>query len=84
MYEVEKFPAMPWRRKLLLLACALATVTLILSQMMSKPGAGPYKPPAQLASPDPARCAPGQTTECVGGMATVILPATPVAGSAPR
>ncbi len=78
MYEVEPLPATPWRRRLLILACAVATVYMILSQVTARPGAPDWKPPATADKP---RCAPGQTTDCVGGVATVIV--TPAAAPAP-
>jgi len=78
MYEVEEIPAMPWRRRLLMLACALGTVYLIMSHVLGRPGNPDFKPPPP---PDKAQCAPGQTTGCVGGMAAVI--AAPLSSAAP-
>jgi len=69
MYEVEELPAMPWRRRLLMLTCALGMVYLIMSHVMARPGNADYKPPPL---PDKAQCAPGQNTGCVGGLAAVI------------
>ncbi len=80
MYDVDRFPAMSWRRRLLVLVCALGTAYLILSHVMGRPGAADFKPPPQ---PDRQRCTAGQTTACVGGVAAVIVaPASQPAASA--
>ncbi len=76
MFEVEKFPAPPWRRRLLVLALALFTAWLILSHVMGRPGAADFKPPPRADKPV---CQPGQTTDCVGGTASVIV--APLAAS---
>lgn len=67
MFEVEAFPAASRRRRLLIALLAVAAAAVVMYLMLR-----PVKPvPAHLI-PEPRRCQPGQTTDCVGGMATVI------------
>ena len=80
MFEVEKFPAPPWRRRLLVLALALLTAWLVLSNVLGRPGGADFKPPPR---PDKAACKPGETVDCVGGTATVIV-APPAASAVAR
>lgn len=70
MYEVEEFPEPTWRRRLLVVACALTTVYVIMSNMLALPDGAGYKLPP---TPEKNLCSDGQTAGCVGGMATVIL-----------
>lgn len=79
MFEVEKFPAAPWRRRLLVLVLALGTAWLVMSSVLGRPGAADFKPPPRADQP---ACSAGQTTGCVGGTASVILPAAPASAAA--
>lgn len=80
---IPPFPRMPWRRRLLSIGLAIATAITIVLTLLSPPGGVKrHKPPPP---PDVARCAPGQTKDCVGGMAGVILtPPAAAAASAAR
>jgi hypothetical protein len=80
MRVVEAFPVAPRKRKLLTALLAVATAITVTLLMLHPPGGVKRKPPPP--PPDAAACAPGQSTGCVGGMATVIVPAPAV--SAPR
>lgn len=62
------------RRRLLLLALAIATAITIVLTLLD-PLWGPDRS-KRVPTPDVARCAPGQTEGCVGGTASVILPAS--------
>jgi len=73
MRVVADFPAPTRRRRLLIALLAVATAITVTLLMLHPPGGVKRKPPPPL--PDAATCAPGQTTGCVGGMATVIVPA---------
>ena len=77
MYEVEKFPEPPWRRRLLILLLALGTAATVMLSVIYRPGGVQRPPPAAL--PDVERCTEGHNTGCVGGRAEVILltPAAP-------
>lgn len=84
MYEVEEFPAPPWRRRLLIVLLALGTAATLILSMIYRPGGVERAPPPAL--PDAERCTDGRTTGCVGGRAEVILLApmpTPVPVVAP-
>jgi len=86
MFEVDKYPRLPWRLRLIVVALTLAAVSFVLFAMTSNPVPASFKP---LQQNDKPLCQPGQSTDCVGGTATVILaPAVPAlptepAGSAP-
>jgi hypothetical protein len=54
----------------------LVTVVTVAWMMTVRPGA--QRLPGPASAPDAARCAPGQTRDCVGG-AVMVLPAAPVA-----
>jgi len=72
---------MTWRRRFFSIALAMATaITIVLTLLNPPGGVKRHKPPPP---PDVARCEPGQTTGCVGGLAGVIAPPT-AAASAPR
>ena len=71
MYEVERFPRQPWRRRLLIVLLAVATAITIVLLLIYPPGGVKRKAPPP--PPDAARCAPGQTQDCVGGTAQVIV-----------
>jgi hypothetical protein len=79
MYQVEDLPPTHWRRRLLTLVLALTTVYVIMSHVLGKPGATNYTPPPRADKP---LCQAGQTSGCVGGMATVIV--APAASGAAR
>lgn len=70
------------RRRVLIALLAVATALTLILMMLERVGAPPLpRPPPR---PDAARCAAGQTTDCVGGKAEVIvMPAQPPA-SAPE
>lgn len=69
---------MPWRRRLLILALAVATAITVVLTLLNPPGGVQRK---KALPADAARCEKGQTSGCVGGTATVI---TAPAASAPR
>jgi hypothetical protein len=71
VYEVEEFPPTPWRRRLLILLLAVGTALTIAVLMLVPPGGIRRKLP--LPPPDAARCAQGQTQDCVGGTVQVIV-----------
>jgi len=82
----EKFPSFTRRRKLLILALAVATAGAVLYGVLERPGGlhGPKAPPAAPAPPPgPPLCGKGQTRDCVGGQIDVIQPAAPPS-AAPR
>lgn len=75
-----KYRPFTWRRRLMLFLLAVATaVTIVLTLLDPLGGVKRHAPPPP---PEPARCATGQTMDCLGGMATVIV--VPSAGSASR
>jgi hypothetical protein len=78
--EVDDFPPMPWRRRVLVLGLTLATNWVLVTQIAGHPGGGDYVPPPP---PEPAPCAPGQTEDCLGGKADVLPPAAPAQPAAP-
>lgn len=62
---------MSWRRRFLVIALAVATaVTIVLTLLNPPGGVKRHKPPPP---PDVARCEEGQTRNCVGGVAGVIV-----------
>ena len=83
MFNVDPFPGLPWRRRLLIVVLAIGTAITVVLTLLAPPGGLKRKPPA-----DTARCAAGQTRDCVGGQADVIMapaPApAPAQASAPR
>ncbi len=62
---------MPWRRRLLAVGLAIATAITIVLTLLSPPGGVKRKHPPP--PPDTARCEKGQTADCVGGTAAVIV-----------
>jgi hypothetical protein len=76
-FEGDDYRPLNWRRRLLIVLLALGTASTVLLYMLGRrgeieggrphPGAGPALPA------DVARCKPGQTEGCVGGMATLII-----------
>jgi hypothetical protein len=75
----DRFAPLSRRRRLLVAALALATVVLVVWLLTERPGGVKRPPPG--AGPDRARCGPGQTDDCVGGKAVVIVPAAQPAAS---
>jgi hypothetical protein len=67
----HRLPRMPWRRRLLILLLAVATALTIVLTLLSPPGG--VKRVRRLPD-EPARCLPGQSSDCVGGTARVIPP----------
>ena len=66
------------RKRLLVWVLAPVTALTVLWSLLNRPGSPPL--PVREATPDAARCAQGQTSDCVGGMAAVIvLPASSTA-----
>lgn len=68
--EVEQFPKLPARRRLLIALLAVVTAVVVVLTMLHPPGGVQRK---RTPPPDVAVCAPGQTQNCVGGTATVIV-----------
>ncbi len=82
MYEVEDLPTTPWWRRVLLLAVTLVTVWLVMSAVTGSPVRTDWKPPVPADKP---ACTAGQTQDCVGGTASVIVvPSAPASGAPPR
>ena len=74
----DRYQPLTVKVRVLVVVLALATAATVLLSIIYRPGSPP--PPPRAVAPDAARCAVGQTTDCVGGMAAVIaLPA----GAAP-
>jgi hypothetical protein len=81
-YQVERFRPVKWRRRLLLVALAVATAISLLGYMMGRRSDILRAGPPEAA--DVATCKGGKTEGCVGGMATVIMAPAPAApASAP-
>ena len=80
MIEIDKFPAPTWKRRLLVLTLAVGTALFIVHMLTIPPTPVPKEqvPPMR----DKLRCQAGQTQDCVGGTAVMIMP--PAAASAPR
>lgn len=81
MIPIDPFPGLPWRRRLLIVLLAIATAITVVMTLLYPPGGVKRKAPPP--PPDTARCSAGQTRDCVGGQADVILAPAPAA-SAPR
>lgn len=78
----DRYRPLTAKKKVLVVVLALLTATTVLLSMIYRPGSPP--PPPRAVAPDAARCAPGQTTGCVGGTASVIaLPASAAPNKAP-
>ncbi len=79
--EETQYRPFNWRRRVLLALLAVTTaVTIVLTLLYPPGGVKRHAPPPP---PEPDRCAPGQTTDCVGGMATVIVPPGAASASMP-
>lgn len=73
--EGEQFPRLPWRRRLLILLLAVVTAAAVIASLVKRPAGADRRPPAP--------CAPGHSTDCVGGKADVIV-VRPAAAPASR
>ena len=82
--EIDTFSAPTWKRRLLVLVLAVGTALFIVHMLTIPPTPVPkeWVPPIR----DKSRCEAGQTQNCVGGTAVMIMaPASaPVPASAPR
>jgi len=71
------------RRRLLIVALAVATAVALISTLLDPPGGVPRPRTApgagipSAATTPPAPCAPGQENACVGGKAEVLQPPPP-------
>jgi hypothetical protein len=76
-YEVERYRPLKLRRRVLVLLLALATAGVVMWGVLGKPGGAALGEAERKArggvAADAPRCAPGQSTGCVGGTATVIV-----------
>lgn len=68
--SVPEFPRQPWRRRLLMVALAIAMGWAVVTTMVDPPGGIKRNPPPRVDVPT---CQAGQTTGCVGGTAAVIV-----------
>ena len=77
----RRYRPLPGRRRLLVALLSAATAVTIFALLIYRPGGlhGPRWHPGR------ALCAPGQSTECVGGLSDAILlpPATPASAAPP-
>jgi hypothetical protein len=84
---MPRYDPLPRRlRRLAVPALALATALGVFYLMLERPGATLTLPPSLLAPaavPEQRRCEPGQTRDCVGGRAEVLLVAPPSPSQAP-
>jgi hypothetical protein len=69
------------RQRVLIWVLAPVTAFTVLWSLLNRPGSPPL--PERVATPDAARCAQGQTSDCVGGMAAVIALPVSAATAAP-
>lgn len=70
--EPDRYRPVSGRKQIVIVLLAITTAASVLLSMLYRLGSPP--PPPRTAAPDAARCTAGQTTGCVGGMATVIAP----------
>jgi len=78
----DRYRPLSVKKQVLVVVLALLTASTVMLSMLYRPGSAP--PPPRAVAPDAARCAPGQTTDCVGGIAAVIaLPASTAPPKAP-
>jgi hypothetical protein len=82
--DPDDLPPMPWRRRALLLLLAIATAVAIVLALIVQPGRKPRPIPPTPPPADAARCKPGQTRDCVGGTANVMLLPSASGASAAR
>ena len=77
----DRYRPLSVKKQVLVVVLALLTASTVMLSMLYRPGS---PPPPRAVAPDAARCAPGQTTDCVGGIAAVIaLPASAAPHKAP-
>jgi hypothetical protein len=82
-YKSVRYRPVSIRRRLLIGLLALATAAVVLLYILGRREAIVHGDPQALPLPaDVSACKGGNTTGCVGGMATVIM-APPPAASAP-
>jgi hypothetical protein len=78
----DRYQPLSVKMRVFVVVLALVTAATVLLSMVFRLGSPP--PPPRAVAPDAARCAPGQTTGCVGGTAAVIaLPASAAPAKAP-
>jgi hypothetical protein len=75
----ERYRPLSGRRRLLVLVLAVSTAITVVWMLFERPGGPQWKGKPPRA--DAARCTPGQTRDCVGGQADVIV-APPTSGAA--
>ena len=69
------------RRRLLIVLLAIGTAVTIILTLLAPPAGSEHRQPGQM--PDALRCSGGNTSECVGGKADVIVvPVLPAASAA--
>ncbi len=76
----EPYRPVKGRRRLLIALLAVATALTVVWSLLERPGGVQWKP--RPPPPDRAPCAQGQTSDCVGGKADVIM-MSPMAAPAP-
>lgn len=80
--DEDDYLAPSWRKRALILLLAVTTALTIVYVLLIPPTPVPRVAPQPPA--DVARCAPGQTKDCVGGTAGVIVAPRSASASAPR
>jgi hypothetical protein len=78
----EEYRPLSRRRRLLIVALALSTAFTVLWMLSERPGGPKWKGKPPRA--DAPRCAAGQTRDCVGGQADIIVVPPAAAASAGR
>ena len=67
----DEYRPLSLRRRLLIVVLALTTAFTVLWMLLERPGGPKWKGKPPRA--DAPRCAPGQTRDCVGGQADLIM-----------
>jgi hypothetical protein len=67
----DDLPALPLRRRILIVVLAIVTAVTIVLLLLNRPG-DPKRGMTRVV-PEPAPCATGQSRDCVGGKADVIV-----------
>jgi hypothetical protein len=78
----DDLPALPLRRRLLIIVLAIVTAVTIVLLLLNRPGDPKRGMPR--AVPEAPRCGPGQSRDCVGGKADVIVVPASAASAASR